>query len=193
VTAFEALQEATRAGLRLRVKAPGKLGVTGPQEARARLLPVLVPLAAEILRLLPAPDHAIEMPLAFAPKAATPALGSAEDRQPEALRLWVLAHERRRAACRGWPSGGLRILAQRRPDLEEAIDRAEAAADAATLAWREQGGDQAPFLAAVEGWLAAWRVAADWLAGACHECGTGDITAALVDPDGVRRCGRCLR
>lgn len=52
MTATEVLAQAQAAGLVLE-RAPGGLRIRGPKAARTALKPVLVPLASEILRLLP--------------------------------------------------------------------------------------------------------------------------------------------
>jgi hypothetical protein len=61
MTAAEAINCARAAGLTLE-RAPGALVVRGPREERAALRPVLAPLAAEILRLLPPEGRVAEAP-----------------------------------------------------------------------------------------------------------------------------------
>lgn len=51
MTALEALRRADAAGLKVE-GAQGGIKVRGPKQARAALLPVLAPVAGEILRLL---------------------------------------------------------------------------------------------------------------------------------------------
>jgi hypothetical protein len=80
------------------------------------------------------------------------------------------------------------------PDLARAIDTAEAAADAAGLAYQTgTAADSAPFRACLKTWETAWAEAIGAITSrACSDCGRTDATI-MVTTDTGRFCRRCLR
>lgn len=192
MTATEALRAARGAGLVLWAKPNGNLGVKGPKEVRAALVPSLVPLAPQILRLLAAADSAPAQALAFGRPSAPANPTTPEGRHFECLRAWTDAHEARRRSLAAWPARGGEVLDHLRPDLLRALEASEATADALTETWRTTGVDASTWRGSISEWVAAYAAAGVWFANACHECGRDNVTAVVVDAEGLRRCRVCL-
>ena len=88
-----------------------------------------------------------------------------------------------------WPA-----IARGHPTLASAINTAEAASDAATLAY-QQGTtpDAGPFLAALAEWEGRWRTAIAALTGdTCGDCGARAVVLVTTDY-GCKFCRACLR
>jgi hypothetical protein len=92
-----------------------------------------------------------------------------------------------------WPS-----IAREHPTLASAINTAEAASDAAGLAYQNgEAPDSGPFLAALAQWEARWREAIAVVTAStdrCSDCGARAVVLVGVDYDpSLRYCRRCLR
>jgi hypothetical protein len=90
-----------------------------------------------------------------------------------------------------WPT-----ITREHPALASAINTAEAASDAAGLAYQSgDAPDAGQFLAALATWERAWAEAIAAVTNtsrACDDCGRTDATV-MVETDTGRYCRRCLR
>lgn len=170
MTALSILAQATAAGLTLRPHGE-KIRFKPVARLTPELKAALVANKAEVLAALRSQRQA-EVSAAYS--AAFARLGAL---YPDALvgTLWA------------------RIVNQH-PALARAIDTAEAASDAAGLAYQQGAvADSSQFLIAMAAWEARWAEAiAAITSRACSDCGRTDATI-MVTTDTGRFCRACLR
>ena len=171
MTALGVLSLCASRGVKLILEGEDRITLEGPQAARDEVRETIRAVKPEVVTLLRSQRQA-EVSAAFAQAFAR--LGNLYD---------------------GDLVGSLcaRIVGER-PTLARAINTAEAAADAAALAYQQgTAPDSTQFLAALAIWEGAWREAIAAVTGdACSDCGRTDTTI-LVTTNTGRFCRACLR
>jgi hypothetical protein len=120
--------------------------------------------------------------------SANPSDVPAAARQAEVSYAWAAAYGRLGA---DYPEGGRDTLERIAPDLLAVWDEAEVAAEAASVAYVEDGTRRADFERGLAAWEAAVVAAIRYLARRCHGCGKETTVTVLMDY-GARYCTRCL-
>lgn len=171
MTALGVLSLCAARGVKLVLENGDRITLEGPQIARDEVRETIRAVKPEVLALLRAQRQA-EVSAAFAEAFAR--LGNLYDGDLVGS-LWE------------------RITTER-PTLARSIDSAEAASDAAAVAYQSGTvADSSQFLTCLSTWETAWTEAiAAVTSRACSDCGRTDATI-MVTTDTGRFCRRCLQ